>query len=54
MIRVLTGVALLATSFLWSASVWAQGPTPPPGLTRGAQVYELTETARLKILPSCR
>ena len=39
--RVGTGVAVLTTLLLWSGTARAQGFTP------GAQVYELTETARL-------
>jgi len=44
--RVQTVAALLTTLLLWSGAAWAQGSTPV-GYTRGAQVYELTETARL-------
>ncbi len=47
MTRIRAGVALLATSVLWSATAWAQGTTTSPGPTPGAQMYELTETARL-------
>lgn len=41
-----TGVALLTTLLLWSGTVWAQA-SPPAGATLAAQLYELTETARL-------
>src|SRR2546426_6820557 len=44
--RVQTGVALLTTLLLWSGTGWAQRSTPA-GYTLAAQVYELTETARL-------
>ncbi len=39
-------MAMLTTLLLWSGTARAQGSTPA-GLTPGAQVYELTETARL-------
>ena len=44
--RVPIGAALLTPLLLWSGTVWAQTSTPA-GFTPTAQMYELTETARL-------